>query len=62
MITLLVHYNAAYATKLPYNELRSAGALARPDDSEARVFLIGNTVSDSMADQRVPRATVTATE
>jgi|SRR5579864_2250869 len=54
MKTLLILNDPAYGTERSYNALRLAGALAKRDDSEVRVFLIGDAVSCAMADQKVP--------
>jgi uncharacterized protein involved in oxidation of intracellular sulfur len=54
MKTLLILNDPAYGTERSYNGLRLAGALAKRDDSEVRVFLIGDAVSCAMADQKVP--------
>jgi uncharacterized protein involved in oxidation of intracellular sulfur len=54
MRTLLVLNDPAYGTERSYNGLRLAGALAKRDDSEVRVFLIGDAVTCAMADQKVP--------
>jgi uncharacterized protein involved in oxidation of intracellular sulfur len=54
MNTLLVLNDPAYGTERSYNGLRLAGALARRDGSEVRVFLIGDAVTCAMAGQKVP--------
>ena len=54
MKTLLILNDPAYGTERSYNGLRLAGALAKRDDSEVRVFLIGDAVGCAMADQKVP--------
>ena len=54
MNTLLVLNDPAYGTERSYNGLRLAGALARRDGSEVRVFLIGDAVTCVMAGQKVP--------
>jgi uncharacterized protein involved in oxidation of intracellular sulfur len=54
MKTLLILNDPAYGTERSYNGLRLAGALARRDDSEVRLFLIGDAVGCAMADQSVP--------
>jgi len=54
MKTLLILNDAAYGTERSYNGLRLAGALAKRDDSEVRVFLISDAVTCAMADQKVP--------
>jgi uncharacterized protein involved in oxidation of intracellular sulfur len=52
--TLLILNDPAYGTERSYNGLRLAGALARRDDSQVRVFLIGDAVTCAMANQKVP--------
>ena len=52
--TLLILNDPAYGTERSYNGLRLAGALAARDDSDVRVFLIGDAVSCAMAGQKVP--------
>ncbi|MBK5223911.1 MAG: DsrE family protein [Acidimicrobiia bacterium] len=54
MKTLLILNDPAYGTERSYNGLRLAGALAKRDDNDVRVFLIGDAVSCAMADQKVP--------
>lgn len=54
MKTLLILNDPAYGTERSYNGLRLAGALAKRDHSDVRVFLIGDAVTCAMADQKVP--------
>ena len=54
MKTLLILNDPAYGTERSYNGLRLAGALAKRDDSDVRVFLIGDAVACAMVDQKVP--------
>ena len=54
MKTLLILNDSAYGTERSYNGLRLAGALAKRDESEVRVFLIGDAVTCAMAGQKVP--------
>jgi uncharacterized protein involved in oxidation of intracellular sulfur len=54
MKTLLILNDPAYGTERSYNGLRLAGALAKPDDSDVRVFLIGDAVTCAVAGQKVP--------
>ena len=54
MKTLLVLNDPAYGTERSYNGLRLAGALARRDGTEVRVFLIGDAVTCAMSGQKVP--------
>ena len=51
---LLILNDPAYGTERSYNGLRLAGALAKRDDVEVRVFLIGDAVSCAVAGQKVP--------
>jgi uncharacterized protein involved in oxidation of intracellular sulfur len=52
--TLLILNDPAYGTERSYNGLRLAGALTHRDDSQVRVFLIGDAVTCAMAGQKVP--------
>lgn len=52
--TLLILNDPAYGTERSYNGLRLAGALAKRDDSQVRVFLIGDAVGCAVAGQKVP--------
>jgi len=52
--TLLILNDPAYGTERSYNGLRVAGALAKRDDSEVRVFLMADAVTCAMAGQKVP--------
>lgn len=54
MKTLLILNDPAYGTERSYNGFRLAGALAKRDDSEVRVFLIGDGVTCAMVGQKVP--------
>jgi len=54
MNSLLILNDPAYGTERSYNGLRLAGAVAKRDDSEVKVFLIGDAVTCAMADQKVP--------
>jgi len=54
MQTLLILNDPAYGTERSYNGLRLAGALARQDGSDVRVFLMGDAVTCAMAGQKVP--------
>ena len=54
MKTLLILNDPAYGTERSYNGLRLAGALAKRDDSDVRVFLLGDAVTCAMAGQKVP--------
>jgi hypothetical protein len=52
--TLLILNDPAYGTEWSHNGLRLAGALARREESEVRVFLMGDAVGCAMANQQVP--------
>ncbi len=54
MNTLLILNDPAYGTERSYNGLRLAGALARRDDIQVRVFMMGDAVTCAMSDQKVP--------
>lgn len=54
MKILLVLNDPPYGTERSYNALRLAGALARREATEVRIFLIGDAVGCAMAGQRVP--------
>jgi uncharacterized protein involved in oxidation of intracellular sulfur len=51
---LLILNDPPYGTERSYNGLRLADSLARRDELEVRVFLIGDAVGCAMADQKVP--------
>lgn len=55
MRVLLVLDGPPYGTEAAYNGLRLARELARRDDVDVRVFLIGDAVGCAVAGQRVPR-------
>jgi uncharacterized protein involved in oxidation of intracellular sulfur len=52
--TLIVVNDPPYGSERPYNALRLAGALAKRDDVELRVFLLGDGVGGAVAGQKVP--------
>jgi uncharacterized protein involved in oxidation of intracellular sulfur len=53
--TILVILNdPPYGTERTYNGLRLAAALAERDDSDVRVFLMGDAVAAAMANQKLP--------
>jgi uncharacterized protein involved in oxidation of intracellular sulfur len=54
MRALLVLNDPPYGTERSYNGLRLAGALARREDTEVRVFLMGDAVGCASANQKVP--------
>jgi uncharacterized protein involved in oxidation of intracellular sulfur len=52
--TLFIVNDAAYGNDRSFNALRLAGALAKRDDTELRLFLMGDGVTCAMANQQVP--------
>ena len=54
MKTLVICNDPPYGTERSWNGLRLAGALARRDDQEVRVFLLGDAVGCAVAGQKVP--------
>jgi uncharacterized protein involved in oxidation of intracellular sulfur len=54
MKTLLILNDAPYGSERTYNGLRLAGALARQQSVQVRVFLIGDAVASAKAGQKVP--------
>ncbi len=51
---LLILNDPPYGTERSYNGVRLARALAKRDDAEVRVFLVGDAVACAMAGQKVP--------
>jgi uncharacterized protein involved in oxidation of intracellular sulfur len=54
MNVLLILNDPPYGTERSYNGLRLAGALAKREDTEVRVFLLGDAVGCAMAGQATP--------
>jgi uncharacterized protein involved in oxidation of intracellular sulfur len=54
MKTLLILNDPAYGTERSWNGLRLAGSLAKRDDSEVKVFLIGDAAGCAVSGQKVP--------
>jgi uncharacterized protein involved in oxidation of intracellular sulfur len=54
MKSLLILNDPAYGTERSYNGLRLAGSLAKRDNQEVRVFLIGDAVGCAVLGQKVP--------
>jgi uncharacterized protein involved in oxidation of intracellular sulfur len=54
MKTLLILNDPPYGTERSYNGFRLAGTLAARDDSEVRVFLLGDAVGCAAANQKLP--------
>jgi uncharacterized protein involved in oxidation of intracellular sulfur len=51
---LLVLNDPPYGTERTYNGLRLAAALAKREDGEVRLFLMGDAVAAAMANQKLP--------
>lgn len=51
---LFILNDPPYGTERTFNGLRLADALAKRDDGEVRVFLMGDSVGAAMANQRLP--------
>ncbi|SCK27717.1 uncharacterized protein involved in oxidation of intracellular sulfur [Variovorax sp. HW608] len=54
MKTLLILNDAPYGSERTYNGLRLAGALAKREGNEVRVFLMGDAVLTAHRHQKVP--------
>lgn len=54
MNILLILNDPPYGTERSYNGFRLAGSLAKRDDIEVRVFLMGDAVGCAAANQKVP--------
>jgi uncharacterized protein involved in oxidation of intracellular sulfur len=54
MKTLVVLNDPPYGTERSYNALRLAGAIAKREGEEVRVFLIGDAAACAKAGQKVP--------
>jgi uncharacterized protein involved in oxidation of intracellular sulfur len=54
MRTLLILNGPPYGTEASYNGLRLAGARARREGEEVRVFLMGDAVGCAVAGQTLP--------
>lgn len=54
MKALLILNDAPYGSERTYNALRLAGSLSRQENSQVRVFLIGDAVASAKAGQKVP--------
>jgi len=53
--TLFILNDAPYGTERSYNGLRLAGTLAKRDEEQVRVFLIGDAASCAKSGQKVPQ-------
>jgi len=54
MNVLMILNDPPYGTERSYNALRLAGALAKRDGEEVKVFLMGDAVGCAMANQKLP--------
>ena len=54
MKALIICNDPPYGSERSWNGLRLAGALARRDDADVRVFLLGDAVGCAVAGQKVP--------
>jgi uncharacterized protein involved in oxidation of intracellular sulfur len=54
MRMLVIVNDQPYGSERPYNALRLAGALAKREDVEMRVFLFGDAVACAVAGQELP--------
>ncbi len=54
MKTLVILNDAAYGSERTYNGARLAGALARQDGNEVRVFLMGDSAGAAHVNQKAP--------
>ena len=55
MKTLFILNDPPYGTERCYNALRLAGALARREGEEVRVFLLGDAANGAKRSQKVPQ-------
>lgn len=55
MKTLFILNDAPYGTERSYNGLRLAGALAKRDGQEVKLFLIGDAAACAKSGQKVPQ-------
>jgi uncharacterized protein involved in oxidation of intracellular sulfur len=55
MKTLLILNDPPYGTERCYNGLRLASALAKRDDQQVRVFLLGDAAACAKGGQKVPQ-------
>jgi uncharacterized protein involved in oxidation of intracellular sulfur len=54
MNVLVIVNDQPYGSERPYNALRLAGSLAKRDEVELRVFLLGDAVAYAVAGQQLP--------
>ena len=55
MKTLFILNDAPYGSERSYNALRLAGAIAKQEGNETRIFLIGDAASSAHRNQKVPQ-------
>ena len=55
MKTLFILNDAPYGSERTYNGLRVAGAIAKQDGSEVRLFMLGDAASAAHRNQKVPQ-------
>ncbi len=55
MKILFILNDAPYGTERTYNGLRLAGAMAKREGNEVRIFLIGDAVAAAHGHQKVPQ-------
>lgn len=53
--TLFILNDPPYGTERNYNALRLAGALAKRDGEQVKIFLIGDAAASAKANQKVPQ-------
>jgi uncharacterized protein involved in oxidation of intracellular sulfur len=53
--TLIILNDPPYGTERSYNALRLAGALAKREGQEVKIFLLGDAASCAKANQKVPQ-------
>ncbi|HUY59584.1 MAG TPA: DsrE family protein [Solirubrobacteraceae bacterium] len=54
MKILVIVNDQPYGSERPYNALRLAGALAKREQADVRVFLLGDAVACALAGQQLP--------
>jgi len=54
MNILLILNDPPYGIERSYNGLRLAGALSKREETEVRVFLLGDAVGSAMANHKTP--------
>lgn len=54
MMVLIIVNGPAYGSELPFNALRLATTLAKRDDVQVRLFLMGAAVASAIDGQQLP--------